>query len=290
VAGIPLAAAVREGPDEPFGQPWRLVYLGDPLYRLNVRDPTEGGATTLDRENPFIRVDPIQWVSSTGNDHGETDLVSLPVHEVEQAVETSNIPAQARLRRCLDSAIAELCGSDQQKARPANFEQRADEGWRPILESISREELEVEDRRIWDALVIHAIPTGGRELEETRWCRRLQQIPVAEWSPKVEAILEYWMTHRIASADSAGDTAATLAVWDEAMRRPWPVGSDFPAQITERARPEISNTSSLRQWRDHLREAFARTSADPATRAAASVIADELRRVQTKLSSESATR
>jgi hypothetical protein len=31
---IPFGAALRQSPPEPFGHPWRLVYLGDPLYRL----------------------------------------------------------------------------------------------------------------------------------------------------------------------------------------------------------------------------------------------------------------
>ena len=32
-AVVPLVAALRQGESEPFGFPWRLVYLGDPLYR-----------------------------------------------------------------------------------------------------------------------------------------------------------------------------------------------------------------------------------------------------------------
>lgn len=34
VRGIPLAAAVRRIPPESFGQPWRLIYVGDPFYHL----------------------------------------------------------------------------------------------------------------------------------------------------------------------------------------------------------------------------------------------------------------
>ena len=32
--GVPLSAALRQGESEPFGRPWRLIYLGDPLYRI----------------------------------------------------------------------------------------------------------------------------------------------------------------------------------------------------------------------------------------------------------------
>ena len=33
-AEVPLVAALRQGELEPFGFPWRLIYLGDPLYRV----------------------------------------------------------------------------------------------------------------------------------------------------------------------------------------------------------------------------------------------------------------
>ena len=33
-AGVPMAAALRQSEVEPFGRPWRLIYLGDPLYRI----------------------------------------------------------------------------------------------------------------------------------------------------------------------------------------------------------------------------------------------------------------
>ena len=35
-AGVPLVAALRQGEFEAFGFPWRLVYLGDPLYRIRA--------------------------------------------------------------------------------------------------------------------------------------------------------------------------------------------------------------------------------------------------------------
>ena len=52
-AEIPLVAALRQGEHEPFGFPWRLVYLGDPLYRLERKDvvqaPNHG------------RMPPVEW-------------------------------------------------------------------------------------------------------------------------------------------------------------------------------------------------------------------------------------
>ena len=38
-AGLPLVAALRQTPVERFGHPWRLAYLGDPLYRAVAPPP-----------------------------------------------------------------------------------------------------------------------------------------------------------------------------------------------------------------------------------------------------------
>ncbi len=35
-AELPLSAVLRQGDNELYGRPWRLVYLGDPLYRLTA--------------------------------------------------------------------------------------------------------------------------------------------------------------------------------------------------------------------------------------------------------------
>ena len=40
---LPLVAAVRQTPGESRGYPWRLVFLGDPLYRIKPR--AAGGLT-----------------------------------------------------------------------------------------------------------------------------------------------------------------------------------------------------------------------------------------------------
>ena len=54
-AGAPLSAALRQGEFEPFGFPWRLVYLGDPLYRpWSPSEPRE-------RAHAANRMAPDRW-------------------------------------------------------------------------------------------------------------------------------------------------------------------------------------------------------------------------------------
>ncbi|MFI5460253.1 MAG: hypothetical protein ACHRXM_32960, partial [Isosphaerales bacterium] len=44
-AGVPLVAALRQGESEAFGFPWRLVYLGDPLYRIEAAAKVESSGS-----------------------------------------------------------------------------------------------------------------------------------------------------------------------------------------------------------------------------------------------------
>ena len=46
VAGVPFVAALRQGEGELFGFPWRLVYLGDPLYRFENDVRTNDAVST----------------------------------------------------------------------------------------------------------------------------------------------------------------------------------------------------------------------------------------------------
>ena len=39
---LPFAAACRKLADEPFGQPWRVMLFGDPLYRVRPVRPAAG--------------------------------------------------------------------------------------------------------------------------------------------------------------------------------------------------------------------------------------------------------
>ena len=60
--GVPLAAALRQGESEPFGRPWRLIYLGDPLYRLPRRSrPGRGFAHGRGARGNPERLDPTTW-------------------------------------------------------------------------------------------------------------------------------------------------------------------------------------------------------------------------------------
>ena len=71
-AEVPLSAALRQGEFEPFGRPWRLIYLGDPLYRLPIPDVNITGSPA-----PGWALPPSDtWSSDTGRPGRPPDEVS----------------------------------------------------------------------------------------------------------------------------------------------------------------------------------------------------------------------
>src|SRR5262249_36549224 len=60
-AGAPFVAALRQGENEAFGFPWRLIYLGDPLYRLESRIDE----TSNDFQDASSRLAADEWRSVT---------------------------------------------------------------------------------------------------------------------------------------------------------------------------------------------------------------------------------
>ena len=79
-AEVPLVAALRQGELEPFGFPWRLVYLGDPLYHLKSPASCRPGLLDQDTAGPETppgqsrglkrnsELDDVHWIP----DHGAT--------------------------------------------------------------------------------------------------------------------------------------------------------------------------------------------------------------------------
>ena len=77
-ADMPLAAALRQGEFEPFGRPWRLIYLGDPLYRLPSADVTTG-PSPADAERPDRPSAPVNRDGvGRGTGHASLDIRSAP--------------------------------------------------------------------------------------------------------------------------------------------------------------------------------------------------------------------
>ncbi len=217
IRGVPLSAALREGESEPFGRPWRLIFLGDPLYRLP-------DAKRMER-----RLGPEAWRKLA------TAYANWPAAEVAVPAEvpaTGDVepPADRRLRWCHEAAIAELSGTSLAAHRPP------DPDWRSALKRVYRDQLDPRLRRAYDDLLIDAL-SGSGEWDELH--SRLARIPPAECGPRVWAALETGAMFRLARAAREPSPERRLArvsaLRDEVTRLAWPAGSSFPAQFAARA-------------------------------------------------------
>ncbi len=316
--GVPLSAALRQGEFEPFGFPWRLVYLGDPLYRLQVRseakpDQTVAGTTA---ESPGrsqgrpgsrgrIRSSEDHAASAPGierlapNDWRQTapSAADWPVIEVDPlAASSSPAPLEGdrasdvnRLNWCLDAAIGELLGPRSQgPARTPggalpNSSRNRPAGWRMVLRQVRRDRLDGRQRVIFDEFLIDALGEIGSwdELQA-----RLERIPPEEAGPRVWEAIETCAINRLArlarDRDKAQGFAKALDVWDEVMRVSWPEGSKFPAQFTERISALVwaDRSGRLEPWLERLRRTDQALAGLPGRKAQIAAIAAERARGQ----------
>jgi hypothetical protein len=229
-ADLPLSAVIRQGDHELYGRPWRLVYLGDPLYRL----ASSGSLAAWNRLAP----------DSAQKAFPDQNLSTAM--EITPTVRVLNPAANAsdRLQWCLTAAIAELCHPGTSWKAPENAAQKAVKPppWRSILLSIDRQQLDPISRPILDELVIDSLLQSRSQDRLQTW---LLRIPPDQRRPRVWMTLESLAMSRLATFASTGQIAPALDLWEDLMRLPWPAHSEFPAQFTERL-AAIVDADSLR--------------------------------------------
>ena len=148
--GIPLSAAFRESPAEQFGCPWRLVLLGDPLYRVIPKNQRPGR---------------VEWPA----------IAQWPAYAPAPAPADTDGDT-ARLAWALKDAIVTACRKRNDLAvDPA------------VLLSIERDALPPARRPLYDDLLADALP-HARQPGVIR--ARLEAIPAQERSPSAQRMLE----------------------------------------------------------------------------------------------------
>jgi hypothetical protein len=255
-AGMPMVAALRQGETETFGVPWRLVYLGDPLYRLERGHTPIELVQAMSQPNPQEQiVDPLHGDGSERVSSDEwlklvSDGARLPLAPLVSASGSSPRTSQARafdtdaarLAWCMDAAVLHWseapAGSRALRARTNSEVETAGGGtidWRSVLREIHRERLAKPHRSIFDELLIDTLTLQGSLLELQS---RLVRIPAGECGPLIWQAIETCTFSRLARlADDAGSEQSfrlALDLWDEVIRLPWPPGRGFPDELTER--------------------------------------------------------
>jgi hypothetical protein len=232
-APMPLAAALRQSELEPFGRPWRLVYLGDPLYTLQF---SPGGARSgQDRQPPG----PLATLGSGGL-RLEGTLLSAggPAPSFEG-------DAGARLDACMTAALQSLCRRDgPPDVRP---------DWPAVLRGIDRRALAPPLRAVRDELTIDAFLAAG---DTEHLLGVLLKIPPPEAGRRIGLAIESLLMARLMGLASAGLLPQAMDLWDVMLGRPWPADSEFPAHFTERlAGLAASSSRDQALYVEHLRRA-----------------------------------
>ncbi len=261
-AGVPLVAALRQGESEAFGFPWRLIYLGDPLYRVDGCRMK----TTNESAHAAQRASAEEW-RKVAPEYADWHVVEItpPTHAMQEPSSDGDTDTDsARLSWCLDAAIAESA-ADRRASAPKPETWRLDQpgaqlplDWRSSLRSIRRERLEPKLRPIFDELLIDALGEFGTDDELQA---RLSRVPNNEKTSRIWLAIETCATARLARLDLDPDRARSfrraLDLWNEVIQLSWPKGSSFPGQFTERITAVASADSSkrMRPWLVRLRMA-----------------------------------
>ncbi len=218
--GLPIAAALRMTPYEilPFGNPWRLVLLGDPLFRLG---------------NPGRRVGAETFKATS----------SWSAYRFEAPPS----PSTASVAKLAWAAKATLAAGLPQAPKNAK------EGLAAVLLSVQREGLPADARGLYDALLTDALFQVNR-LPELRG--KLGLVPNDQRSPDLKRRLETARVVNLQSALVTDKWTDALACWEELMRSDSP--HELKAQIMGRMTPHVANPPKSKEWESSLKSALNR--------------------------------
>jgi hypothetical protein len=222
---LPLAAAVRQSSAEMFGYPWRLLYVGDPLYCLKPR------------ESMAPRLGSWQLITNW-------PAIQPP----------SPLPVAARDDAKLDWAVTTSLASLARDRAAATRSSLA-----ALILTIRRERLTENQLPRYDGLFADLLDHDDRA-QELR--ARLEQTPVGALSPILRRRLEHSRIVDLHSALAADDLSAACKVWDALIRAgPAP---DLTNQLIGRVSPVADTPDRLRSWRDQLRQTLQAVRNEPA--------------------------
>ena len=222
---LPVVTAVRKSGAELYGQPWRLVFFGDPLYRLRpVGSPL-----------PRLAAWPL--------------IAGWPEYGEYQTPE-AGAPESQRLTWALRAAIFQV----QTRTKPRRQVDIA-----ATLLGIGRDRLDAALRPIRDELLVDTLLHEGRTSE---LIDQLIRVPPGERTPSLKRHLETAIARSIQNATNSRDFRQGLALWNDLIRVP--ESKDYVRVMTERVGRLADSPARLSDWRDRLRTALKTAGPDAA--------------------------
>ena len=215
---LPMAAAVRQTMVEPFGKPWHLIYLGDPLYRVRVQAGAEPRSRTWGSTAAWPR-------------YAEADL-------------PTGGPDASLLAWSLQTALARLQVGNPDSSKPST--DLAD-----VLAGLHRDRLAARDRPVYDALLAEILLATGRR---GVLLDHLARIPDAERTANLRRLRETCLDNDLDRAIASRDFAASRAIWAAVIDSD--ATRDFKDQATTRVGQLATNPGQYQVWIEALREAL----------------------------------
>jgi hypothetical protein len=211
--GLPLGAAVRRNPPEPFGKPWRLVYLGDPFYQLQATERRRPRLPDWDR------------------------LAAWPGYS-EPPVLDARARDDDRLNWALKRALYELQVRGDKHERP---------DLAAVMLAIDRTRLNLQLRPVYDALLVDTLlEAKGRD----KVLERLWSIHGAGRESVVERTREALTLAALAPLVAMHDLSQAVVLWAKVVRSdPSPA---FLQTLTDRVAPMANTADGRGQWRTQL--------------------------------------
>jgi hypothetical protein len=240
----PLVVAARQMAGESRGMPWRLVFLGDPLYRIKARAAV-GSSPRLGRWEPTARW-PAYAEGTRPATNSDVDLLfwSLKV------------------------ALARIQG-----AGPGPAPSPGDDLIEALL-AIRREKLPPALRPVHDSLLTEVLLDARKR---TALTARLLAVPEPERSPGVRRTIETLIDIDFHLGLAREDAPKARAAWLELMKTD--AVSEFKQQATARVGRLARTPAQLESWRTSLQAALLDRPQAPVSE----IIAIELNRVEDAL-------
>lgn len=238
--GVPIAAAVRMGPDEnpAFGTPWRLHLLGDPLFRLDFREARAPRWPSLDLTEgwPAYAEEPAPPANATDG----AKLAWAAKMTFFDAAKGDTLP----LRPALEAALIGI----RRDALPANL--------RPIL----------------DDLRIDALPRSKSHAGDL--LASLAAVPAPEAATNVVRTVLSARFARLRRAIDRNEWNASLALWESIER------SAAPQEIKQASLTMVgalaTRVGHSLLWKNRVRMALEGRETSPETKH----LRDELTRLK----------
>ncbi|AGA30719.1 hypothetical protein [Singulisphaera acidiphila] len=213
-AGMPLVAAMRQSPYEARGEPWKLVYLGDPLFQV------KSGAQPS-------RLAPKDWPAGA--------LWPRYAGSPQPAADASD---DTRLTWAVKTAVAQL-QRESSGTPPDNVDE--------VLTTIQRPQLSPGLHPYFDALLADAMLQKNQPGELST---RFTTIPAAERSPAVQRLLETCQFLMLEHYLKRREFARAERIWSDLIRPERP--PDILEQITGRMSVLADTPSHRAEWRTLL--------------------------------------